>query len=57
MCQVCTILDIKNLLVYVEASDQCNVLTFTLGATVIQAPLASRQWSIKVNCYYCTAYW
>ena len=35
--------------VYVDASDACNDLTFTLGATASTA----RQWNIKVTQYSC----
>ena len=36
-------------LVYVEASDECNKLTFAFGTTGLGAPIANRAFSIKVT--------
>ena len=35
--------------VYVDASSECNDLTFQLGSTVIDAAAVTRAWSIKVK--------
>ncbi len=34
---------------YVEASEHCNMLSFTMGATGVGANIATRAWSIKVQ--------
>ncbi len=41
-------------LVYVDSSDACNILSFQLGTTGVGTGLATRQWSIKVTQYDCS---
>ena len=36
------------ILVYVEASENCNDLIFEMGSQAIDASVTSRQWAIKV---------
>ncbi len=36
-------------LVYVDASDQCNIAAFQLGQTAVGTTLAQRSWNIKVK--------
>ncbi len=40
-------------LVYLDSSNSCNELSFTLGANAVGTTIPTRTWSIKVTQYSC----